>query len=256
MSSSAPSNNASAPGGAPPADSPTYGRAGMPELAAGAMHDIVQPIMAIMTRGNTALRLLQREPPDTEGAIQAIGRMVADGQRAADIVAWFRAAAAGIPLPRERLCLGQVVRDTLADVEHELRERAIRTELRMREAVTPVTGGCLPLRQVVANLVGNAMQAMEGTSGPRILSIALDIADGRAVLAVEDTGCGLARADIERLFDEFYSTREGGMGVGLSICRTIVAAHGGEIAAQQRSGGGARFVVRLPLAEEAHAARD
>ena len=213
---------------------------GMTELAAGAMHDIVQPIMAIMARGNATLRSLRRDDPDVQGAITAIGRMIADCERAAGIVECFRATVAGIRLPREPVCLDGLVRDTLVDLDEDLRLHAVQTELRLAHGGAQVMGCRLPLRQVMVNLLTNAIHAMKRTTGARILSIEVAIDGDDAILVVEDTGCGFAHTDFAHIFDEFYTTRENGMGMGLAICRSIVMAHEGSIAAAQREKGPVR----------------
>ncbi|MDT6960714.1 ATP-binding protein [Cupriavidus sp. SZY C1] len=216
------------------------------------VHDVVQPVASVATRGQGALRWLRQDPPDVARAIASLESLVADAGRAGTVLADLRGLACPQARPPQPVPLDGVLRDTLRWLDDDLRRHGVTAALDLPAAPLPVLGERAALQQLFVNLVVNAIEAMAGTdAAPRAarpLTVTLR-ADGHAAVAtISDRGCGLAADALPRLFEPFQTTKADGMGVGLSICRRIVADHGGTIDAMARPGGGTTFVVRLPCA--------
>jgi PAS domain S-box-containing protein len=220
------------------------------ELAASIAHELNQPLAAIATSGEASLRWLAADQPQI-GEVRALAsQIVGDVRRAAAIIARIRSMAEARAPEQAELSLNEIVEEVLAFLRHELQVQSVTVEHVLAERLPLVLADRTQLQQVVVNLVVNAMQAMaEGGSGAPVLTVTtFPREDGRVGLAVEDVGPGLP-ADPTRLFDGFFSTKTGGMGMGLPICRTILETHGGEIHAANRADGpGARFAIALPAA--------
>ena len=216
------------------------------ELTASIAHEVNQPLAAITTSGEASLRWLAAAEPDLEEVRGLAGRMVADARRAAAIIARVRAMAERREPERIALSLNALVEDMRVFLGHELQAQSVGIDLRLAPDLGAVIGDRTQLQQVIVNLAVNAVQAMveAGTPTRTLRLITAPAPDGRVTLTVEDSGPGLP-PDPGKLFDSFYTTKANGMGMGLPICRTIVEAHGGTIAAENGAGG-ARFVVHLP----------
>lgn len=220
------------------------------ELAASIAHELNQPLAAIATSGEASLRWLAADEPRLDEVRTLASQIVGDVRRAAAIIARIRSMAEARAPERAPLSLNETVEEVLAFLRHELRVQSVTVEHQLAERLPLVLADRTQLQQVVVNLAINAMQAMaEAVAGVPILTVTtFPLEDGRVGLAVDDNGPGLP-ADPHRLFDGFFSTKAGGMGMGLPICRTIIEAHGGEIdAANRRDGPGARFAITLPAA--------
>ncbi|GGF22991.1 hypothetical protein GCM10011611_31360 [Aliidongia dinghuensis] len=219
------------------------------ELAASIAHEVNQPLGAITTNAETALRWLDRPEPNSAKAGELLKRIVGDARRAADIIARIRTMAAGrIPQPAA-LSLVDLVEDSLAFLHAELQAKGVSVRLDAAPSPPPVVGDRTQLQQVVVNLVINAAQAMARPDAERrTLAIRIgESEDGMLSCSFEDSGPGIAAEHLERLFDSFFTTRDVGMGMGLPISRSIVEAHGGQIRADNQSAlGGARFRFELP----------
>jgi signal transduction histidine kinase len=179
--------------------------------------------------------------------LQAI---IKDGNRAGDVIQRVRALANKGFEQKAPLDINEVVNEVVSLVQQELLRHCVLLRLELAPALPLVPGDRIQLQQVVINLVINGIEAMAPvTDRPRELIIRTSLDDaGQIVVTVEDCGTGLATTEhAERLFDAFYSTKSGGMGMGLSICRSIVAAHGGRLSASQNAGPGATFRFTLPL---------
>lgn len=222
------------------------------ELTASLAHEVNQPLAAIATNGEAGLRWLAREVPDIDEVRQLTRRMVADARRAADIIARIRGMATRQQSEKAPLVLAELVQEAALFLRHELQAQGVRLHLDLAPDLPALLGDRTQLQQVVVNLALNAIQAMQQHTSQQESSISIATCQPRAgavQLAIEDNGPGIAAAQREQLFESFYSTKPGGMGMGLPICRSIVEAHGGHIhAAAAESLGGARFVVTLPLA--------
>ncbi len=222
------------------------------ELAASIAHEVTQPLAAIVTAGDAALRWIDRPEPDLAEVQQSVGQMIRDAKRASDVIRQIRALARKRAPEQTSLDLNAVVRESLELVRRELENQRVDVETDYAASPQRVCGDRVQLQQVVINLVMNAVQAMSGVApGARRLRIrtrAFD--DGHAHVVVEDSGTGIRHADFDRLFSAFFTTKEDGMGMGLSICRSIVEAHGGRIWADLRDGPGAVMQFVLPVDEE------
>ncbi len=220
------------------------------ELTASLAHEVNQPLAAIATNGEAGLRWLARDVPDIDEVRQLTRRMVADARRAADIIARIRGMATRQQSEKAPLVLAELVQEAALFLRHELQAQGVRLNLDLAPDLPALLGDRTQLQQVVVNLALNAIQAMQQQAGAlRVINISLrQPRAGEVQLGIEDSGPGIAAAQREQLFESFYSTKPGGMGMGLPICRSIVEAHGGHIhAAAAEKLGGARFVVTLPL---------
>jgi C4-dicarboxylate-specific signal transduction histidine kinase len=223
------------------------------ELAAAIAHEINQPLAAITANGSACVRSLAHQPPMLDNAREAAGCIVADGHRAADVIARIRALFNKEERDQLLLNVNDIIQHVL-DLSRGAIERqrvAARTELATSPAM--VIGDPVQLQQVLVNLVTNALEAMTGiTDRPRLLTVRSEIAgDDAIVVTVEDTGRGLAPGQAARIFDSFYTTRPDGIGVGLAISRSIIEAHGGSLWAAPATPCGARIGFTLPAAVRA-----
>lgn len=224
------------------------------ELTASIAHEVNQPLAAVVTNGEACLRWLGRAVPDIGQARSSVEHMIRNGQRASEVVRRLRALARKSDPSYAPVSLVDVVNDVALLMSRELQVHRATLGVNAAGSPPPVRGDRVQLQQVVMNLLMNGIQAMDGVSSrPRRLGVEV----GRSaeepkavVLTVNDSGPGIDPADLARLFDAFFTTRRDGMGMGLSICRSIVEAHGGRIWATNREGGGACFHVSLPIAEE------
>ncbi|MGE0040838.1 MAG: PAS domain-containing protein [Vicinamibacterales bacterium] len=222
-------------------------------LTASIAHEVNQPLSGIITNASTCVRLLTGQPPNVAGALETARRTIRDGNRAADVIARLRALFSNRAVTAEVQDLNDVVKEVIALVSNDVqRSRVVlRTELAGGELL--VTGDRVQLQQVILNLIRNASDAMRDVEGrPRHLVIRTE-RDGhdRARLAVRDTGIGLDPRATSRLFDAFYTTKSDGMGIGLSISRSIIERHGGQLWAASNEGPGATFSFSVPCAPAA-----
>lgn len=220
------------------------------ELAAGMAHELNQPLTAILANTQAARRLLQDEPPDLTTASQAMDQAVAQARRAADVLGRLRRTVEQpSPAPSgQRVDLGQAVRNALDLLEPECRRRAVTPAVHMAKS-TPVLAERVALEQIVHNLLTNALQALDlVVVGERQLTIDIESSQGMGVLRVADSGPGIAPDILPHVFEPFFTTREGGLGLGLSLCETLASGLGGKLSAQANVPRGAVFVLALPLA--------
>ncbi|MEA2730031.1 MAG: hypothetical protein QOF70_4506 [Acetobacteraceae bacterium] len=228
----------------------------MGQLTASIAHEVNQPIAATITNAQAALRWLSARPPDIKEARQALDRIVRDGMRAGDIVSRIRALVKKAPPRKEGLVINEAVLEVIALIRGEVAKNGVVLQTQLAQGLPLIQGDRVQLQQVVLNLIINAVEAMGGTSeGARelLLSSESDEADGVRV-AVRDTGPGFTPGSLEHIFETFYTTKPGGLGMGLSICRSIIEAHGGRLWASANSPRGAivRFVI--PRDEREHPA--
>jgi C4-dicarboxylate-specific signal transduction histidine kinase len=223
----------------------------MGELAASIAHEVAQPVAASVANANAGLRWLGAEPPDLEEARQALGRIVRDGGRASDILGGIRALVRKASPRKDRLDINDTIQEVIALTRAELHRNGISARTRLADGLPPVQGDRIQLQQVMLNLILNAADAMsESGDEPRELLITTDEDEANAVrVAVRDLGPGLPPGSRGRLFEAFYTTKAGGMGMGLSICRSIVEAHGGRVWATANEPRGAVFQFTLPREE-------
>ena len=219
------------------------------------VHDVHQPLGAVLTRAQSALRWLRHDPPDVQAAIAALERLVEEAQRAGTLMSELRALASPTTRPRQDLSLNAVLLDTLRWLDADIQRNEIDVVLDIASDDVYVTAERVALQQVFVNLIVNAIEAMAGSATvQRQLRVGLSAEGRNARVVVSDSGCGIGADAMTSIFDAFYTTKSEGMGMGLAICRRIVTDHGGSIDADNRPEGGARLVVRLPRLAGHHAA--
>ena len=221
----------------------------MGELTASIAHEINQPLAAIVTQSEAALRFLDRDEPDLGEVQDALSSIRRDGMRASEVIRGLRALARKSGPQLTRLDIDDVIGQVLAISRGELlrHDVVLRTELASGER--PVLGDRVQLQQVLLNLIMNSVEAMrEVTERTRELSVSSTLAEpGSVLVAVKDTGTGLDPAVAERMFQPFFTTKPDGLGMGLAICRSIVEAHGGRLWVSPREPHGADVRFTVPL---------
>jgi C4-dicarboxylate-specific signal transduction histidine kinase len=228
----------------------------MGELAASIAHEINQPLGAIVNNGNLCLRLLRANPVLSRDMREALSDIVSDGNRASAIVARIRAMTMRAPSEKIALQLEPVIADVLVLARRELDEHGIEARMAFSAHLPSVLGDRVQLQQVFLNLVMNGIEAMSHVAaGRRVLTICGESSDlngqPAVLITVHDFGAGFRPQDEHRIFDAFYTTKPHGMGMGLSISRSIVYAHGGQLWAKSIDGMGTTFSCALPANLEA-----
>jgi PAS domain S-box-containing protein len=227
------------------------------ELAASIAHEVNQPLSGIVSNGSACLRFLARDTPNVEEAREAARDIVRDGKRAGEIIARIRALTKKAATPREELDLNDTLREVLALVGDEAKKRRVLIRTQFAHDLSPVSGDRVQLQQVVLNLVMNGMEAMSSIveRARELVITTRKIEPDQVQVTVEDSGIGIDAQTIDKIFDSFYTTKPGGMGMGLSISRSIVQNHGGRLWATPNNGPGASFHFTLPMyhEEESHA---
>jgi C4-dicarboxylate-specific signal transduction histidine kinase len=227
----------------------------MGELAASITHEVMQPLGAGVNNAGLARRFLRAQPPNLEEAREALDCAVNDGKRAAEIIGRIRALMKKQPPRKDALEVNEAIVEVIALARGEVMKNKVSVQTQLAEGLPLIQGDRVQLQQVILNLIINAVQAMSGVSeGSRglLISTGKD-ASGGVIVAVQDSGPGLNPESFERLFDSFYTTKPGGMGMGLSICRSIVEAHGGRIWATPNAGPGITMQLTLPINDQATA---
>jgi PAS domain S-box-containing protein len=220
----------------------------MGQLTASIAHEVNQPIAAVVTNAQAALRWLNMQPPNAEEVRQALDRIVSNGRRAGGVIGRIRALVAKAPPLNDRLDVNEVTREVIALTRSELRSSGTSLQTQLADRLPLVQGDRIQLQQVMLNLILNAVEAMSGSSETaRDLLIRTEQdGSGGVLVAVEDSGPGLQPESLDRLFDAFYTTKPSGMGMGLSICRSIIEAHGGRVWATTNVPRGAVLQLTLP----------
>lgn len=219
-------------------------------LTASIAHEINQPLAAIVTSGNACRRWLEQQPPNLEKACQAVGRIVSDADRASGIVARMRSLAKGGAPQPEQFDFNQAVLEILSLSLGEMERRAIVVQTELEQGLPAAWADRVQIQQVVGNLLLNALEAIAATRIPGgTLLVSSAHAQGRIVFSIADSGVGLPPDAHDHLFDTFWTTKASGMGLGLSISRTLIEANGGQIWAERNPQGGAVFRFSLPGAQ-------
>jgi PAS domain S-box-containing protein len=216
------------------------------ELTASIAHEVNQPLAAISAYGQASLRWLKRAEPDLAELATLAEQVVEDAQRASDIIARIRGMAMKRDPDLQALSLGAIIEEAVQIVRHELIDRSVRLSIDLAPGLPPVLGDRVQLQQVIVNLAVNAIQAMAGGPDATLAIRTLHDSDG-VLVTVSDTGPGIPPDQLGALFAGFFTTKPGGMGMGLAICRSIIEGHGGTIRAENGALG-ACFTVRLPAA--------
>jgi C4-dicarboxylate-specific signal transduction histidine kinase len=220
----------------------------MGQLTASIAHEVNQPVAATVTNAQAAVRWLSGEPPNLEEVRQSLVRIARDGKRAADVIGRIRDLIKKTPPRNDHVEINAAIREVVELTRGEAVKHGVSVQSELAEDLPPLRGDRVQLQQVLLNLVINAMEAMSGASGEeRELRISTGIGESREVLvAVRDSGPGLALETMDHLFKAFYTTKPAGLGLGLSICRSIIEAHGGTMWASANEPRGAIFQFSLP----------
>ena len=212
----------------------------MGELAAALAHELNQPLSGVVVNGNACLRWLAGDPPNLEEARENVRRIVRDAKRAGDIIARVRAQTTKTATTMARLDMNEAIKEVIGLAQPQLLRNNVALRVELPADLSPVLGDRVQLQQVVLNLVINAVEAMSTVvERPRELVIRTQNDEADLVrITVQDSGIGLDPQGVERIFDAFYTTKSGGMGIGLSICRSIVQNHRGRLWAVANDGPG------------------
>jgi two-component system sensor kinase FixL len=225
------------------------------QLAASIAHEVNQPIAAIVTNAEAALRFLNAQPPDLVEVREALTEIVSDGDRARNVVERIRALVRKVPPRYERMDVNQTILEVLALTRSEMERNGVALQTQLADGLAYIEADRVRVQQVILNLIINAIEAMSGVSSrPRVLTVsAAGDGAGGVRVAVQDTGPGLTQENLDHLFSAFYTTKSGGMGMGLVICQSIVEAHGGQLWASANVPAGAAFQFKLPARQRVSA---
>ncbi len=221
------------------------------ELTASIAHEVNQPLTGIVTNGEAARRWLSASPPNLDEVSRSLERMIFDGRRAADIIARVAALVRKTEPVMSLVDVNAVIGEALALADPEVRRWEVDARLDLARDAPTIRGDRVQIQQVILNLVSNALEAMSAVpAGNRVLSVVTRRQNGLVVITVSDTGRGLSRDQEARVFEAFYSTRPSGMGMGLSITRSIIRAHNGQIQVQRNTPRGCHFRIEIPVSQK------
>jgi signal transduction histidine kinase len=221
----------------------------MGQLTASITHEVNQPITAAITYALAARRFLKAEPPNFHEVDDALSLIVKEGNRAGEVVERVRALIKKVPARKDAVAIDDAILEVIALTRTEAANNSVSVRTQFAEGSPRVKGDRVQLQQVILNLILNAIQSMSGvTDGSRELQISVDTvpSEGSVRVGVRDTGPGLSPESLSRLFEPFYTTKPEGMGMGLSICRSIIEAHGGRLCAIPCEPQGALFQFTIP----------
>jgi C4-dicarboxylate-specific signal transduction histidine kinase len=229
-------------------------------VSAPIAHEVNQPLSAMIANADAGLNWLTRAVPDLEEAKAALTHIAADGQRAGAVIAGIRAMFKQDVRARAPLDVNEIIRGVLAAVHAELERHRVSVQVELTDALPWVNGDSVQLRQVLLNLTTNAIESMATTDGARALGVTSEIhVAGGMMVSVKDTGTGVAPGDVDRLFTPLFTTKRHGMGMGLSISRSIIEAHAGRLWFVPNAPRGSVFHFILPadaaMAADRQAAR-
>ena len=218
------------------------------QLSASIAHEINQPIAAAVTNARAALNWLDKDPANLERARQAVSHVVKNGNRVGEVIGGLRALLKKAPLRKDAFEINEAILEVVALTRGEVMKSGVSVQTQLAQGLPPIEGDRVQLQQVILNLIVNAIEAMSGAGeGARELLISTGSPESGGVLVVvQDSGPGLPAGALERVFDVFYTTKPSGLGVGLSICRSIIEAHGGRLWVTANVPRGATFQFTLP----------
>jgi len=224
----------------------------MGELATSLAHEVLHPIATARNNARAGMRFLQMSPPNLDEAREALGCVVRDADRAKDIVGRMRDHVKNAPPRREPFDLNEAVSEVIGMVRSSIAKNGIAVSTHLMDRLVPVQGDRVQLQQVVLNLILNAVEAM-GSVEDGVRELLIRTEQGQTcdiVVAVHDSGPGIDPGNLERVFEPFYTTKTSGVGMGLSICRSIIDAHGGRLWADANEPRGAVFQFTVPPAQD------
>jgi C4-dicarboxylate-specific signal transduction histidine kinase len=221
----------------------------MGELVASIAHEINQPLAAILANGDASLRWLNRDEPDLDEVRNAVSRITQDAERAGKMIENLRALAKKSEPQFARLDINSAIQEILALTHSELAQHNVVLHTNLPAGDQLVFGDRIQLQQVMLNLIMNGIEAMSAVMDrPKVLTISSERVEPSGMLvAVKDTGAGIDPATAERIFESFFTTKPNGMGMGLSICRSIIEDHGGRLWAAGHRSRGALLQFTIPL---------
>jgi C4-dicarboxylate-specific signal transduction histidine kinase len=221
----------------------------MGELAASIAHETNQPLAGVVANAEAGLRWLNRGTPDLDAARRSLEWIIDDGNRASEVIRRVRALANKTSIEKVPLDVNDVVRETIALVQRELVSHQVSLQMELAPTLPMILGDRVQMQQVIINLVMNGIEAMQSTTDrPRELVIRSGQDDAHGgLVSVMDCGVGISAEDADQLFNAFFTTKSSGMGMGLSICRSIIEAHGGRLWATANVPHGATFQFTLPV---------
>jgi len=223
----------------------------MGELAASIAHELNQPLTSILSNARAAIRLIESDRIGMDELVEILQDIADDDKRAGLIIRSLRAIIKPEDSEREQIALNDAVREVVALFHSEAIIQRIQVETEFADSLPPVKADKVQFQQVLINLMMNAADSMQDSAAHRTIVIRTRLpANGGVMVAVRDFGTGIDENDITRIFDPFFSTKGSGLGMGLSLCRSIIESHGGRIWAENSSGGGATFYFTLPGAEQ------
>jgi signal transduction histidine kinase len=218
------------------------------EMTASIAHEINQPLGAILTNAETAEAILKSPSPDIAELNEIVVDILRDDRRASEVIRRMRSLLKKAPFEQKNFDLNDLVRDTVEFISSLAVGRKVELVSRITQSALPILGDRIQLQQVILNLVLNGIEAMRDTPGEnRMISIRTSRVENFAQLSVSDRGSGIPENKLKEVFEPFFTSKAEGMGMGLSIARTIIEAHHGLISANNRDHGGATFRIRLPL---------
>jgi C4-dicarboxylate-specific signal transduction histidine kinase len=221
------------------------------ELTASIAHEVNQPLAAIVTNGNACLHLLSRDEPDLNEVLEAVECIIGDAMRASEVIKHIRSLLRKSTPEKTLLHINEIIKEVISLAATELAKNHVLLLTKLEEDIPQLLGDRVHLQQVILNLILNSNEAMSNVEWqPRELLIRSQMSKSDEVMvSVRDTGIGLDKQTAERLFDNFFTTKKGGLGLGLSISRSIIEAHGGRIWATANEGKGATFQFTIPTRE-------
>jgi PAS domain S-box-containing protein len=216
-------------------------------MTASIAHEVNQPLSGIITNASTCLRMLKNDPPNMDGVRETVQRTLRDGNRAAEVMTRLRTLFSKKQIDIEPLDLNEATREVVALLTGELQRNNVILKYEFNDRLPAVNGDRVQLQQVILNLIRNGSDAMDAVSDrPRLLLIRTETDGDHVTFSVQDSGTGFDPEVSERLFESFFTTKAGGMGIGLSVSRSIVEAHHGRLWAVQNDGPGATFAFSIP----------
>jgi C4-dicarboxylate-specific signal transduction histidine kinase len=221
----------------------------MGELAASIAHEVSQPLSAAVTNANACLRWLANDPPNVREARESVNYILRDGQRAGDVIRRIRALLKKSPPQPTEQDVNELLSEVMPLVRDAMLKDHIEARLEFASGLPAVKGDRVQLQQVILNLVMNGIEALhQSARTPRTLFVSSSLLPtGEVAVTVSDSGVGVEPAAFEKLFDPFFTTKPSGMGMGLSVSRSIVESHGGRLWASRNEGPGVSFHVALPV---------
>jgi two-component system, LuxR family, sensor kinase FixL len=216
------------------------------ELTASIAHEINQPLAAVLSNAQAALRLLEKDDLDLKELREIVNDIIADDQRAADVIRSLRSMLKKGAVEQQPLQLNDLIGDVVSIMRSDALMRNIFVSLDLGSQLPSVKGDRVQLQQVILNLIVNAFEAMDSSEQPETLRIRTCEADGEVMLDIMDSGPGIAIDGIDTIFEPFLTTKKDGLGLGLALSRSIISAHNGRLWAENNPEGGATFHIALP----------